>query len=481
MGVSAAKAQEELSRSIIQLLLKEPFFGHLLGGVVRTASTNTPTAAVALTNEGLQLRVNPDFFCKELTRKEERIAVVKHEALHLLFKHVFRMKDGRRRDPYMFNIACDLVVNQFVKPWKLPDSAVTLETFPDMELLPDQTADHYYDKLNKLRGEIQKSGGGDCSDCDGTGTPAARDSGDSGEQGSGEGEGEGCPSCNGTGHANGGKDYSSTSAPKSAETLDRMLSDRPSWHSDHGGWGERSGVSDGIEKAIETEVERIVVHAKDRTGPRQWGNLPGRIKQLVETILERRKPKVDWRRALRIFAASSKRTKIVSTTRKESKRYAEFAGWIRHGQTQAETTNDQKRVVQGIRVKRFQKMAVIVDTSGSVADAEVELFFSEIHGMWRQGAELTVIECDAAVQHVWQYQGKLPTALHGRGGTAFDPAFAWMRAQRTTRWDGCIYLTDGGAPAPTIKPPCKMMWIVTADGWVGEHLKYGRRVKLPPA
>ena len=101
--------------------------------------------------------------------------------------------------------------------------------------------------------------------------------------------------------------------------------------------------------------------------------------------------------------------------------------------------------------------------------------------MWRQGAEITVIECDAAVQHVWEYKGKFPEVLHGRGGTAFDPAFRWLREQRTTRWDACIYLTDGGAEAPEIKPPCKMMWVVTNDGWVGEHLRYGRTVKLPPA
>ena len=465
MGVSAAKAQEELSRSIIQLLLKEPFFGHLLGGVVRTASDSTPTAAVALTSDGLQLRVNPDFFCTTLTRKDERIAVVKHEALHLLFKHVFRLKDGRHRDPYLFNIACDLVVNQFVRPWPLPDSAVTLDTFPDMELLPDQTANHYYDRLNALKDELEKLDGGDTSGDDGA--PDSQDP---------DGQGQGPCSQPLDGAA---KDYSKTSAPESAATLDGMLRGRPSWHSDHDGWGERSDVSEGLEKAIETEIERIVSSAKDRTGPRHWGSLPGRIQQLVEAILEKRKPKVDWRRALRIFAASSKRTRIVSTTRKESKRYAEFAGWVRHGVQQVDQSHAEKRVVQGIKVKRFQKMAVVIDTSGSVRDDEVELFFSEIHGMWRQGAELTVIECDAAVQHVWEYRGKLPSVLHGRGGTAFDPAFQWMREQRSTRWDGCIYLTDGGAPAPRIKPPCKLMWIVTHDGLVGEHLRYGRTITLP--
>ena len=133
-----SKARAEVERSIVAMLLREPFYGHLLAGVVRNYTDRTQTAAVAMTAQGLQLWINPEFFVKTIRRKDERTAIIKHEALHLLYKHLTRF-DPKRRDMMMFNIAADLVVNQFVKPWPLPDSAVTLATFPDMGLLPDQT------------------------------------------------------------------------------------------------------------------------------------------------------------------------------------------------------------------------------------------------------------------------------------------------------------------------------------------------------
>jgi predicted metal-dependent peptidase len=46
------------------------------------------------------------------------------------------------------------------------------------------------------------------------------------------------------------------------------------------------------------------------------------------------------------------------------------------------------------------------------------------------------------------------------------------------RWDGCIYLTDGHAAAPAIRPPCKVLWVVTPNGRLGEHLKFGRAVRI---
>lgn len=99
--------------------------------------------------------------------------------------------------------------------------------------------------------------------------------------------------------------------------------------------------------------------------------------------------------------------------------------------------------------------------------------------MWRQGAEIRIIECDAVVQRTYRYTGKLPRTVSGRGGTVFNPVFQWLRDQRFERFDGCIYLTDGEAAAPTIKPPCKLLWIVTSNGQIGDHLKFGRSIQLP--
>lgn len=395
---------DELSRCIIQMLFKEPFFNHLLSGIVRVITEEIPTMAVGFSGNQIQLLVNERFFMKELRSRTNRVAVVKHEALHLLFKHIFRM-DLEKYDSSLFNIAADLVVNQFIGSWDLPNSAVTLDKFPDLWLEADQTLEWYYSRLYSLQNNCQE-----------------------------------------------GK-----SAPISAAVLSEILG-KPT-HSDHSAWGIPKDVGEQVKmRAAETELERLIIQARNRTPHKDRSTIPGGINDLIDAMIERRKPQVDWRRALRIFTSSSRRTYIFSTVHRVSKRYG---------------------TRPGIKVKRYQKLAVAIDTSGSVSDADLSAFFAEIDGIHRQGAEIKVIECDAAVQRTYDYKGCLPTDVGGRGGTVFDPVFALLRSNRLVRYDGCIYLTDGYADAPTIRPPCPLLWVITADGVVGEHLSYGRTVQLP--
>ena len=402
---------DEVSRCIIKLLMKEPFFAHLLSGVVRTTSTKIQTAAVGIKNNKITLFINVDFFLKDLKTISNRVAVIKHETLHLMFKHLFRM-DIHKHDLELFNYAADLVVNQFIGNWDLPKNAVTLMTFPDLSLKPDQTLDWYYQKLLNLKNEIKE-------------TP----------------------------------NLDNISAPHSGRALDKLGS--LTSHSNHSLWGEtldKNQSNNNIHsKSIESELDRMIVQAKDRTPEKNRGSIPGKISDMIDEIIKKRKPKVDWRRALRLFSTSSRRTKIAHTMKRVSKRYG---------------------TRPGIKIKRFQKLAVAIDTSGSVDDIQLNLFFSEIHGMWRQGAEVEIIECDAAIQRHYSYKGKFPEFVKGRGGTAFDPVFKFLKDNRKMQFDGCIYFTDGYAPEPKIKPPCNVFWLITPDGNIGVHLKYGRAVKL---
>ena len=413
----ADSAAQELGRSIVALLLKEPFFGHLLGGVVRRIDHTVPTAAVALTPRGLQLLVNPEFFMKELKR-DERVAVIKHEALHLVYRHLYR-KLIRHGDQKLFNIAADLVVNQYVAPWPLPETAVTLKIFPDMGLEFDQTLEWYYDKLKALQGR-------------------------------------------------GGKQKS----PRSSEALKNLMG-QDDCHGDHRYWASAGGegfaqqsgalgelpvLSDALRNAMESDLERHLLRARDQTPSQHWGKLPAGIQSAIAQIAQARKPQVDWRRSLRLFALSGYRTSVVATNRRMSKRFNTFPG---------------------IRIRREQRVAVVLDTSGSVDQATVELFFGEVHGIWRTGAEVVVLEADAAVQQTYAYKGKTPTAVKGGGGTSFDPALEWVSQPRNGTFDVCIYLTDGCGPAPDVRMRCPLLWVVTADGMVGEHLKAGRVIRLP--
>ena len=384
---------EEISRCIIKMLLKEPFYAHFLSGVIREVTGKVPTAAVGFKSGKIALYVNENFFLKELRSMTERVAVIKHETLHIIFKHLFRMKT-KTYDNQLFNIAADIVVNQLIAPWKLPDSAVTLETFPELKLPKDKSVEWYYENLKK-------------------------------------------------------------NASKDSEYKKRLMEiSEQGTHSDHKMWGENENFSMEV---VETEVDRMIIQAKDRTPKKDHGTIPLGIKSLIQSIIEKRNPQIDWKRALKLFSSTSRRTRVYHTMKRFSKRFG---------------------TRPGIKIKRFQKLAVAIDTSGSINIDDFNTFFSEIHSMWKFGAEVDVLECDADVQKKYSYRGRTPEFVHGGGGTSFDPVFEHIRSNRFERYDGCIYLTDGYAPEPKIKPPCKVFWCITKDGKVGPHLKFGRVVKM---
>lgn len=85
-----------------------------------------------------------------------------------------------------------------------------------------------------------------------------------------------------------------------------------------------------------------------------------------------------------------------------------------------------------------------------------------------------MLECDAAVQRSYEYRGVAPDSVEGRGGTAFTPAFEWLREPRNGRFDACVYLTDGHGPEPLVRPRCALMWVITDATGRGPHLKWGQ-------
>ena len=56
--------------------------------------------------DGYRINFSPKFL-DELSNDEVDF-VLMHEIMHVVFKHCFR---GQKADPYLFNVACDIVVN----------------------------------------------------------------------------------------------------------------------------------------------------------------------------------------------------------------------------------------------------------------------------------------------------------------------------------------------------------------------------------
>jgi predicted metal-dependent peptidase len=426
-------AQAEISKCTVELIRNEPFFGHILGGMQRHFTESVDTLAVGLRGDAIQLMVNPHFLLKELTKAENRVAVLKHEVLHIVFKHVFRNK-SLSHDPLLWNLATDLVVNQYVAPYHLPEGAILLTTFPDLGLKPGDTADNYYAALKKLHDESNKS--------------KKKTRGQGGADGSGQ-----------------------SKSPLSEKALEDIMGSRSP--SDHTYWadsnspdvdGEKTGskISGAVRDAIEQVSEDQVLKSYERSKySKTSGKIPGWLERYIGQLIEARKPKLNWRNTIRMFAASSRRSQMIVTAQRESKRFEALDGMPPN---------------QGLKLKRFQNMAVAIDTSGSINDEAISSFFAEIHGMYKQGASITIVECDADIKRSYPYVGKIPSFVKGGGGTSFEPVMKWLKT-KGQRFDGCVYLTDGFASAPETRPPCRLLWVLVG-GPGGEHLKFGHQIVI---
>lgn len=399
-----ATIEDEISRCVNQLLLKEPFFSHILSGTVRSITDQISTAAVGIRDGCILLMINENFFLNELSTASQRIAVLKHETLHLVFKHLFR--DLIKKDPELMNIAADIVVNQYIGQWDLPETAITLSSFPDLELEAEQTMEYYYERLSELKEKKE-----------------------------------------------GGKKRGKQKYPESQKAFESLYGNER--HSDHSGWVDES--ASGNQSGLKEILENQLLNASARTSQKSFGTLPKEIQRAIKGIEEGRKPAVDWKRQLRLFASSHGKTYVSHTMKRISKRFG---------------------TRPGIRIRRLNRVVVVIDTSGSIDNDTLILFMVEIEGIRRTGAEITIIESDCEVQNVYKYRRGKEISMQGGGGTDFDPAFEYINSGKSGFFDACIYLTDGCAAEPEIKPRTSLLWVLTQDGNNDEHLKWGRRTML---
>jgi len=172
-----------------------------------------------------------------------------------------------------------------------------------------------------------------------------------------------------------------------------------------------------------------------------YGNLPAGLAEKLALILEHMKPRFNWRRLLRLFATSSNSTYIKNTIRRPSKRYG---------------------TVPGLKIKRRNRLLLAIDTSGSIQQDELVDFFAEIYFIWRQGAEIRIVECDTIIHKTYDYKGITPDVVHGRGGTSFEAPFIY--ANETYLPDALIYFTDGFASTLKTPPKYPVLWIISSEG-----------------
>ncbi len=122
------------------------------------------------------------------------------------------------------------------------------------------------------------------------------------------------------------------------------------------------------------------------------------------------------------------------------------------------------------------RLAVVVDTSGSVSPELIGAFLAECRAIRRTHPNVTglVIYADAAVSAVHDLMGSPPPAVIGGGGTSFAPALRELERRRFQP-DALVYLTDGDAEFPP-KPLYPVVWVLPASSSVTPP--WGETVRL---
>ena len=155
-------------------------------------------------------------------------------------------------------------------------------------------------------------------------------------------------------------------------------------------------------KELEKTLTRKVLQAYSIA--KSIGKIPGRIETIIEELL---KPQVNWKTLLRNAIMKGLGKNVKRTWTRPSRKYPLFPG---------------KELL------KTNKVIVLVDTSGSISEQELQQFVSEVYSIVKETSDVVVIFWDADVQG--ETTLKRPSDIKkikitGRGGTQIYPALEY--------------------------------------------------------
>lgn len=347
--------------------------------------------------DGVHLFYSPKFVMS-ITEPELQ-GVIAHEVSHCAYRHMTRRQN---RDPQLWNIAADYMINLDLVDagFKLPKGALIDATYRGVG------AEELYERLLQKAQLQPKPGNG-------------QGQGQTPGQGSG-GMPQECPW---------GKVLD---APKSKDQAGPAGQEQAQ-ASGQGAQAAPGPAASGLDSEWQVRVRQAAAIAKGR------GHIPGAIERIIKALDE---PEVDWREQMRAWVDD--RTIWDYSYSRPNKRVL-HAGYILPGQ----------------QADGCAKLALVVDTSGSVDEKTLQAFSNEMQGIVDTGsvAEVIVVFCDARVSHTQSFSAGevIKLAVQGRGGTAFRPAFEWL-AENEPDVKAVVYFTDLECSDFGVEPPCPVLW-----------------------
>lgn len=213
---------------------------------------------------------------------------------------------------------------------------------------------------------------------------------------------------------------------------------------------EERAYKETAQELLKNQLKRVYKENEEKLR----GLVPG---DFSSNFSEEIKPaQISWKRILKQFVATKISNERIPTRKWPSKYHPEY-------------TSKTNKLVSNIWV--------VLDTSGSVSNEELSLFFSEIHAIHKnEKVGVTIVETDAKVNKVYEYNGTLPSYIHGRGGTQMSPGIEHVN-KSASRGDLLIVFTDGGIEPNPTEAKIPTLWVITPNGSESFNTK-SKKLKL---
>lgn len=457
MALSDEKIRSYVKRLLLsrmRILCDHGFYGLLLMHMYFAIDENCETAAT----DGVKIYFGPKFL-DELSDGELDF-VMMHEIMHVVLRHCLR---GEQRDPFLFNIACDIVVNSNillsnnndVSSIELSKHGVAMHVAPDGKEGHNYTAEEVYEMFDKNPNGFTESvdDGKDKSDADGKdgkdGNNGKDGDGKEGKDGkNGDDKDDGKDGKDGDGKDGDGKD-GKNGDKKGERSKKRKNKVKGVQWDDHSRWG--SVDEDGLLKDLWVKRFSDAFKAIEVRDP---GNTRGTIPKFARRIMDELvHPQTDWRTILNDFVQEEV---VDYSFSPPDRRY--------DGPFMLPDFNEKEDTVENI--------LFMIDTSGSMSDKMITAAFSEVKGAidqfngrlkgWLGFFDAAIIE-PIPFENVEEFSVIKPA---GGGGTDFGIIFKYVEKHMDDRLPASIIiLTDGYAPFPpqSASHGIPVLWLINND------------------
>ncbi len=402
-----------------QAVYLQPFFGTLLLYLKLIVDTTCKT----FWTDGKSLGFNPAF--AESLSFAEVIGVMVHEVLHNAMMHHTRRGD---RDPKLWNIACDYAINCLViqAGLQLPAGHLrdarydgrSAEWIYD-QLLKEQQQQQQQQQQSQQPGAPSQSGSGQS----GQGDPSEIEPGEIGEVRDFPGDAD-----------EAGDDASASAGDKQG--------DKPDAGKGKGkpGKGKQPTASEISQEEQQWKVRAVQAAAIARKAGKLPADMDRRIKKLLEPVLS-------WEEILSRFLTEVNKNDY--TWMKPNPRYMQAGTYL-----------------PSLYNEELGEIAILVDTSGSISNAMINRFATEVQfclATYDSPYEIKVAYVDSKYQdHDVMRAGDIAEDVlnpKGGGGTDFRPGFEWLE-EEGDQPTAILYFTDGCCNSFPDEPDSPVLWVV---------------------